>query len=51
MMRLKHVAADVVGAEQCARLGARQPDLGLGRERVVGREDIGEDGGEHEQQR
>ena len=33
----------------CAQLGARQADLRVGRQRIVGREHVGEDRGEHEQ--
>ncbi len=43
------VAADVVGAEEMHAAGGGQADLGVGFQRIVGREHVGEDRGEDQQ--
>src|SRR2546426_1618459 len=44
----EHVTADVVGAEEVRPARWRQPDLRLRLQWIVRRQDVGEDGGEHQ---
>ena len=43
------VAADIVGAEEMDAAGRGQTNLGVGFQRIVGRENVGEDRGEDQQ--